>query len=54
MKIVEDINFEGPSELRVFENLPSDVDPKVTSEEMFTALLDHCRAGMEQIDKLSK
>ena len=45
-------NNIGPSELRIFKNPTSDVDPNVTQEQIFEALINHCKAAREQLKPL--
>jgi len=44
--------LDMPEELQIFDIPQCDVDPNVTPEDMFEALLNHCRASREQLVSL--
>jgi len=55
--VVESVGVEanrGPSELRCVPNPPSDFREDVKDEDLFEALILHCKTGHEQAEMLRK
>jgi hypothetical protein len=44
----------SPSHLFIVRNPPSDVDPKVTDEQLDEALLRHCETSHNQLAELNQ
>ena len=49
---IGDLTELAPSELKIFRNPTSKADNAVTKDQIFSAVMEHCRFSMEQAQPL--
>lgn len=46
---IRGMTFNGPKDLLIFEGIPCEVDPNITSQDLRRAIIQHCKNSSDQL-----